>query len=88
MHARALGKTGLRTTEIALGTWGLASGAYGAVTIERFEETVARALATGVRTFDVSPTWGADSAAERVVARIAKTATNAEFLATLGKAEV
>lgn len=70
MHSRALGKTGLRTTEIALGTWGLASGAYGTVTVERFEETVARALDAGVRTFDVAPTWGPDAAAERVVARV------------------
>ncbi|GAB5545919.1 MAG: aldo/keto reductase [Sandaracinaceae bacterium] len=58
MNTRSLGRTDLRLSEIALGTWGLASGAYGPVTPERVDETLKAAIDAGVTTFDVSPVWG------------------------------
>lgn len=68
MDTRSLGRSDLRLTEIALGTWGLASGAYGPVPMDRFEETLRRALERGVTTFDVAPVWGDDGESEKRVA--------------------
>ncbi len=70
MLSRSLGASDVRLTEIALGTWGLAAESYGPIAPARFEATVGRALEVGVRTFDVSPLWGADGASERVVGRL------------------
>ncbi|MGE0789169.1 MAG: aldo/keto reductase [Sandaracinaceae bacterium] len=64
MQSRSLGLTDIRVSEIALGTWGLTSGAYGEVKREKFDRTMARALERGVTTFDVAPTWGEDGASE------------------------
>jgi len=69
METRVLGRTDVRLTEIALGTWGLTTGSYGRVDAARVEATVQRALDSGVRTFDVSPLWGES---EAIVGRRAK----------------
>lgn len=62
MHTRSLGRTDLRLSEIALGTWGLATGAYGPVTEERFDATLRAALDAGITTFDCAPVWGESEA--------------------------
>lgn len=67
METRALGRTDILLSEIALGTWGLASGAYGPVPREQFAATVREALERGVTTFDLAPLWG-DGEGERIVA--------------------
>lgn len=62
LQARKLGKTGISVSELALGTWGLASGAYGRVELPTFVRTVSDALAKGITTFDMAPLWGAGEA--------------------------
>lgn len=69
MDKRNVGGTDVRVSEIALGTWGLATGAYGMVAPQVFERTIARALEAGVTTFDCAPAWGADGASERVIGK-------------------
>lgn len=58
MQTRSLGRTDLRLSEITLGTWGLATGSYGPVRPERFDETLRSALDAGVTSFDCAPVWG------------------------------
>jgi aryl-alcohol dehydrogenase-like predicted oxidoreductase len=58
MLTRSLGRSDLRLSEIALGTWGLGASSYGKVIPARFEETVRAAMDEGVTTFDVAPLWG------------------------------
>ncbi|MFW6049823.1 MAG: aldo/keto reductase [Myxococcota bacterium] len=68
MRKRTVGRTELRLSQIALGTWGLAAESYGPATERDLEETVTAALETGITTFDLAPLWG-DGRAERVVGR-------------------
>lgn len=67
MQTRPLGRTDIQLSEVALGTWGLASGSYGPVPREQFVATVREALDRGVSTFDLAPLWG-DGEGERIVA--------------------
>ncbi len=59
MRKRPLGKTGLRVSELALGTWGLSGDGYGAIDEGVAERVIARALEVGVTTFDTSDAYGA-----------------------------
>ena len=70
MDSRILGKTGLRLSELSLGTWGLAADAYGRVSDELFRSTVRSALEHGVTSFDMAPLWG-DGRSEKIVAEVA-----------------
>jgi aryl-alcohol dehydrogenase-like predicted oxidoreductase len=83
MRKRTLGRTELRLSQITLGTWGLASGAYGPCTEEDFERTVVGALDEGITTFDVAPLWG-DGLAERVVGRAVAERRDRSQLITRG----
>jgi aryl-alcohol dehydrogenase-like predicted oxidoreductase len=71
MLRRRLGSSQLELSEVALGTWGLASGAYGPVTEAQFERTLDAALDAGVTTLDMAPLWG-DGRSEAVVGRRCK----------------
>ena len=66
MQTRRIGKAGVRVSELTLGTWGLASGAYGGVDPDALMRCVKYAIDMGITTFDCSPTWG-DGESERVV---------------------
>lgn len=66
MRKRTLGRTDVKLSEVSLGTWGLASPAYGTRGPQQFQQTVERALEAGVSTFDMAPTWG-DGESERLV---------------------
>lgn len=68
MKTRKLGKTDVHLSEIALGTWGISSGAYGPVDPQDFARVVERALELEVTTFDMAPLWGAGEG-ERLVAK-------------------
>lgn len=59
MRKRALGKTGLFVSEMALGTWGLSGDAYGAVSEADAERVVARAIDVGITLIDTADAYGA-----------------------------
>ena len=68
MRTRALGKTGLRVSELALGTWGLSGDAYGPVDEREQERVLSRALEMGVSLIDTADAYG-DGRMERAVGR-------------------
>jgi aryl-alcohol dehydrogenase-like predicted oxidoreductase len=87
VHSRYLGRSDVRLSEIALGTWGLADGAYGPVAKETFEATVRAAWDAGVTTFDLSPLWGR-GASERITAEaLGANKKNAVFITRVGQVE-
>lgn len=87
MQSRYLGRTEVRVSAITLGTWGLASGAYGTVTESRFEDTVRAAWDAGITTFDVAPLWG-HGASERLTARaLGKNLGDAVIVTRVGQVE-
>jgi aryl-alcohol dehydrogenase-like predicted oxidoreductase len=59
VRKRALGKTGLYVSEMAVGTWGLSGDGYGSVDAEVAENTVRRALELGITLFETSDAYGA-----------------------------
>jgi aryl-alcohol dehydrogenase-like predicted oxidoreductase len=71
MKQRKLGDSEVELSEISLGTWGLASDAYGRSDPKRFREVVDKALELGITTFDLAPLWG-DGTAEEVVGEAVK----------------
>jgi aryl-alcohol dehydrogenase-like predicted oxidoreductase len=68
VRTRALGKTGLRVSELALGTWGLSGDAYGPVEEHEQERVLSRALEMGVSLIDTADAYG-DGRMEGAVGR-------------------
>jgi aryl-alcohol dehydrogenase-like predicted oxidoreductase len=68
VRARPLGKTGLRVTEMALGTWGLSGDGYGAVEEHEQERVLQRALEMGFSLIDTADAYGGGRM-ERLVGR-------------------
>lgn len=58
MNYRTLGRTGLRVSDIGLGTWAFASQIYGDVAERDAVATIRAALDTGVTFFDTAPLYG------------------------------
>jgi aryl-alcohol dehydrogenase-like predicted oxidoreductase len=85
MQSRSVGRTDVRVSEIALGTWGLAEQSYGPVDPMRFDETVKAAIEKGVTTFDLAPLWG-DGEGERRVGKILSEAKGDFVVASRGGA--
>lgn len=72
MKYRTLGRTGLRCSEIGLGTWAFASQIYGAVTEQAALNTITAALDSGINFFDTAPLYGTpaqDGLAEVILAK-------------------
>lgn len=70
MTYRTLGRTGLRCSEIGLGTWAFASQIYGTVTEREALNTIAAALDSGINFFDTAPLYGTatrDGVAEEIL---------------------
>jgi aryl-alcohol dehydrogenase-like predicted oxidoreductase len=61
MRVRALGKTGLRVSEMSLGTWGLSGDGYGKVEAADARRVIERALELGVTLFDTADAYGGGS---------------------------
>jgi aryl-alcohol dehydrogenase-like predicted oxidoreductase len=68
VRSRPLGKTGLRVTELALGTWGLSGDGYGPVDEAEQERVLARALEMGFNLVDTADAYGGGRM-ERLVGR-------------------
>lgn len=70
MNQRTLGRTGLRCSEIGLGTWAFASQIYGDVTASDATEIMEVALDAGINFFDTAPLYGSkeqDGIAETIL---------------------
>jgi aryl-alcohol dehydrogenase-like predicted oxidoreductase len=59
VRSRPLGKTGLRVSELSLGTWGLSGDAYGPVEEREQERVLRRALEMGVSLVETADAYGA-----------------------------
>lgn len=70
MRKRALGKTGLDVSELALGTWGLSGDAYGPVADVEVDRTIDRALAVGITLFDTADVYGRGEMERRLGKRL------------------
>ena len=68
MRTRPLGKTGLRVSELALGTWGLSGDGYGPVEEREQERALSRALEMGFQLIDTADAYGGGRM-ERLVGR-------------------
>ncbi|AKF11154.1 aldo/keto reductase [Sandaracinus amylolyticus] len=89
MQIRTLGRTSVRVSEIALGTWGLASGAYGEkAEPSRFESVVKAAWDAGVTTFDVAPLWGDGESEWRTAAALGDHLKDAVLVTRTGQAKM
>lgn len=55
---RTLGRTGLRVTEMGLGTWGLSGDGYGPVDLSEQERVLRRALEMGFTLIDTADAYG------------------------------
>ncbi|MEK6569858.1 MAG: aldo/keto reductase, partial [Bacteroidota bacterium] len=72
MKYRTLGRTGLRCSEIGLGTWAFASRAYGDVEEKDAVKTIRVALDAGINFFDTAPLYGTserDGVSEEILGR-------------------
>lgn len=56
---RALGRTGLRVSDLALGTWGLSGDAYGPIEKTQQERVMRRAVEMGISLIDTADAYGA-----------------------------
>jgi aryl-alcohol dehydrogenase-like predicted oxidoreductase len=80
---RALGKTGLRVSELALGTWGLSGDAYGPTDKAEQERVLRRALEMGLSLIDTSDAYGAGQM-ERLIGAIVQETGRDAVLVTKG----
>lgn len=83
MRKRALGKTGLEVSELALGTWGLSGDAYGPVVEAEVDRVVDRALAVGIDLFDTADVYGRGEM-ERVLRRRLEGAGTTHVVTKIG----
>jgi aryl-alcohol dehydrogenase-like predicted oxidoreductase len=75
VRTRALGKTGIDVSELALGTWGLSGDAYGPIVDSEVERTIDRAIALGITLFDTADVYGRGSIERRLGKRLPADAT-------------
>ena len=70
MNYRDLGRTGLRVSEISLGTWAI-GGEWGEVSEEEAWSALNRAVDLGVNFLDTADVYG-DGASEKLIGRFLK----------------
>ncbi|QIN83470.1 aldo/keto reductase [Rubrobacter tropicus] len=81
MNYRNLGETGMRVSEISLGTWAF-GGDWGSVSEDDAYAALNRAVDLGVNFLDTADVYG-DGRSERLIGRLLKDRTNDEiFVAT------
>lgn len=69
MRLRSLGKTGLRVSELSLGTWGLSGDGYGPVDAPEQERVLERAIEMGVSLIDTADAYGGGQM-EQLIGRV------------------
>jgi aryl-alcohol dehydrogenase-like predicted oxidoreductase len=75
MNYRLLGRTGLKVSEISLGTWAFGNNVYGGVPEEDAIKTIESGIDLGINLFDTAPQYGTalqDGAAEIVLGNALK----------------
>lgn len=82
MRRRALGKTGLEVSELALGTWGLSGDGYGPVPEADQDAVIERALAFGIGLFETADCYGRGAMEKRLGERLPATAMVATKVGT------
>ncbi|MBX6762545.1 MAG: aldo/keto reductase [Rubrobacteraceae bacterium] len=80
MRYRELGKTGMRVSEVSLGTWAF-GGDWGEVDDEESYATLNRAVDLGVNFFDTADVYG-DGRSERLLGRLLAEREEEIFVAT------
>lgn len=70
MRKRALGKTGIEVSELALGTWGLSGDAYGPLPDSEIDRVIDRAVAIGIDLFDTADVYGRGEMERRLGKRL------------------
>ncbi|GAC1578328.1 MAG: aldo/keto reductase [Polyangiales bacterium] len=70
LRTRTLGKSGLETSELALGTWALDARSYGPVASDEADRTIAKGYELGIRLFETADIYGLEG--ERVEARLGR----------------
>ena len=80
MRYRELGKTGMRVSEVSLGTWAF-GGDWGEVRDEESYATLNRAVDLGVNFFDTADVYG-DGRSERLLGRLLRERDEEIFVAT------
>jgi aryl-alcohol dehydrogenase-like predicted oxidoreductase len=71
LRRRNLGKTGLRVSEMGVGTWGLSGDGYGPVDDDEKERVLRRALDLGITLIDTADVYGAGRM-ERLIGRVTR----------------
>ncbi|MDO4313253.1 MAG: aldo/keto reductase [Eubacteriales bacterium] len=71
MRYKIFGNTGLKVSEISLGTWGIGGAGWGHTDHKQCEEAVRAMLESGVNLIDTAPAYN-DGAAERFLGNILK----------------
>jgi aryl-alcohol dehydrogenase-like predicted oxidoreductase len=83
MRARALGRTGLRVSEIGFGTWGLGGSAYGPVEDAESRAALEAAFDKGVSFYDTSDLYG-NGHAESILGEVFRARRDQVVIATKG----
>ena len=78
MEYRDLGQTGMRVSEISLGTWAFGDG-WGTVSEDDALSALNRAVDLGVNFLDTADVYG-DGRSEKLIARLLKDRPNDEIL--------
>ncbi len=72
MRQRDLGNTGLKVSELSLGTWGLSGDGYGTVAESDQDAVIERALATGITLFETADSYAEGKMEARLGQRLPK----------------
>src|ERR1700730_7186326 len=71
MDTREFGNTGIRVSPITLGSWPMSGDRYGAIDDAEAVNTIRRARAQGITSFDTAPGYGTGHAEETLGAALA-----------------
>ena len=72
MRRRPLGNTGMKVTELCLGTWGLSGDGYGPVNEAEQDRVIDRARALGIRLFETADSYAHGAMERRLGERLGK----------------